>query len=100
MPVWWCFLDSKEQENLGGDDLDILWGRVCIWDSLWVSISSAFRNSSFFAIYLDWPAAVGYLSVMLFLVGFGGFRSSFSGYLVHFFAIVLLFQKKLFLLFF
>lgn len=78
-------------------------GEVCIWDSLWVLISSAFRNSSFFAIYLDWPAAVGYLSVLLFLVGFGGFRSSFSGYLVilvHFFAIVLLFQKNLLLLLF
>lgn len=73
MPLWWWLLHREEQENLGGNDLDILWGRVCAW----VLTSSAFRNSSFFAIYLDWPAAVSYLSVLLFLVGFGSFRSSF-----------------------
>jgi hypothetical protein len=63
MAVFWIMWTERTKrifENSGGDDLDMLWGRVCIWDSLWASISSAFRNSSFFAIYLDWPAAVDY----------------------------------------
>lgn len=63
MAVFWIMWTERNKRifmNLGGDDLDNLWGRICIWDSLWVSIFSAFRNSSFFAICLDWAAAVCY----------------------------------------
>lgn len=40
--VIWMERNRRIFENLGGDDLDILWGRVRFWASLWALISSAF----------------------------------------------------------
>lgn len=64
-----------------------VWEKVHFLDSLWASVSSEFKDSSFFAICSNWRATVLYL--LDFSVGSLALGCFFSSYLVNFLSTLL-----------